>query len=179
MIPTAIFGLSSIVLEFVLGDPKVVFDWLVAITGMNVIFSWMCICGVHLRFRAAFVAQGFKLSDLPYVNPCFPYGNYIAMGGMLAVIVGQFTAVSDKSNILSWLQAYVGIFPFPLIYLVHKLVTGSKIVPLTECDFITGNMKMEARRSMMSYERKSNYEGKMSYDGGRTIESFIDNQSYA
>jgi amino acid permease len=51
-----------------------VFDWLVSICGLGVIVIWDMICIVHIRFRKAYLSQGFKIADLPFKAWLFPYG---------------------------------------------------------------------------------------------------------
>jgi lysine-specific permease len=53
------FGCLAFAGKFI-GD-GVVFNWLVAISGLGTIVAWFMICLVHIRFRHAYVAQGYKV----------------------------------------------------------------------------------------------------------------------
>jgi lysine-specific permease len=79
-------NLSIAFLGKVVGD-GVVFDWLVNITGLAIILTWLMILFVHQRFRRAYLAQGYKLDDLPYRAILFPYGNYYAAIIFMSVII--------------------------------------------------------------------------------------------
>lgn len=56
-----------------IGD-GVVFEWLVNICGLGVIVIWAMICIVHIRFRKAYVLQGYKIEELPFKAWLYPYG---------------------------------------------------------------------------------------------------------
>jgi amino acid transporter len=44
----------------------VVFDWLLALSGLAALFTWGSICVAHIRFRAAWKHQGHTLDELPF-----------------------------------------------------------------------------------------------------------------
>ncbi|TDZ74969.1 Amino-acid permease inda1 [Colletotrichum trifolii] len=44
----------------------VVFDWLLSLSGLAALFTWGSICAAHIRFRAAWKAQGHTLDELPF-----------------------------------------------------------------------------------------------------------------
>lgn len=141
MIPSIVFGLVFVIISNLGAGAALLFDWLLNITGFTVVISWCMICVIHLRFRAAFKAQGYLLTSLPYVAPFFPYGDWIAIVGASAVIIGQGVTLgmsSQASDPLVWAKSYVGVLLFPILYFTHKFWTKSKIVPLMECDFISG-----------------------------------------
>jgi lysine-specific permease len=53
------FGCLAFTGKFI-GD-GVVFNWLIAISGLTTLVAWFMICFVHIRFRLAYAAQGFKV----------------------------------------------------------------------------------------------------------------------
>lgn len=154
MVPSIVLGLVFVVIIQLGPNAVVLFDWLLNIAGFTVAITWAVISIVHLRFhtpncrfRASFVAQGRLLDDLPYVAWFYPYGDLIAIGGILTVIVGQGAALAatpDRGNIMAWLKMYLGLLLFPVMYLSHKYVTNSSLVPLLECDFTTTGDKMDS-----------------------------------
>lgn len=50
----------------------VVFNWLVNLTSLAGLITWVCISMTHLHFRQGYIAQGRSLSALPYIAPFFP-----------------------------------------------------------------------------------------------------------
>lgn len=43
-----------------------VFDWLLALSGLSTLFTWLAICLSHIRFRKAWRVQGHSLEELPF-----------------------------------------------------------------------------------------------------------------
>lgn len=42
------------------------FDWLLALSGLSTIFTWLSINIAHIRFRQAWKAQGHSVDELPF-----------------------------------------------------------------------------------------------------------------
>lgn len=61
-----------------------VFSWLLALSGLSYFFIWGSICLAHIRFRKAWVAQGYSLEQIPYRPKLGIYGSY--MGFTLNVL---------------------------------------------------------------------------------------------
>ncbi|KAG0016497.1 hypothetical protein BGZ80_009176 [Entomortierella chlamydospora] len=118
----------------------VVFTWLVNLTGMSALLTWMSISFIHLRFRAAFEAQGHSLSELPYIAPLFPYSCYtsILLGIMIVVMEGYQAATADPFDAAGVVAVFVGAPVFFLSIIIWKFYHKTSIVPLTEVDFDTG-----------------------------------------
>ncbi|KAG0019929.1 hypothetical protein BGZ81_009537 [Podila clonocystis] len=118
----------------------VVFKWLVNLTGMSALLTWMSISIIHLRFRAAFKAQGRSLSELPYVAPLFPYSCYISIALALMIVFMQgyqsVTAVPFEAE--GVVAVFVGAPVFFLTIIVWKVVHKTKLVPLLEVDLDSG-----------------------------------------
>ncbi|KAJ2419059.1 hypothetical protein GGF41_004786, partial [Coemansia sp. RSA 2531] len=66
-IATAIFLLSLI-------GNQVVYTWILSLAGVTGFVSWLGIAFSHLRFRGAYVRQGFDVNDLPYKSVLYPFG---------------------------------------------------------------------------------------------------------
>ncbi|KAI8916388.1 lysine-specific permease [Gorgonomyces haynaldii] len=114
----------------------VIFNWLLHLTGFSTLLSWMCICIIHLRFRKAYVQQGFNVSALVYKAPFFPYGTYIAIFGSLCVLFGAgISLAAQRAPFVEYLKLYMGVPLFPGLYLWYKIRNKTKLVPLSECNF--------------------------------------------
>ncbi|KAG0073573.1 hypothetical protein BGZ93_009520 [Podila epicladia] len=118
----------------------VIFKWLVNLTGMSALFTWLSISVIHLRFRAAFKAQGCSLSELPYVAPLFPYSCYISIALALMIVFMQgyqsVTAVPFETE--GVVAVFVGAPVFLLTIVVWKVVHKTRLVPLLEVDLDSG-----------------------------------------
>ncbi|KAG6836723.1 hypothetical protein H0H93_004386 [Arthromyces matolae] len=67
-----------------------VFDWLVALSGLSTIFTWMSICLCHIRFRMAWKHQGHSLEELPFQALGGVYGSYFGVILLSLVLIAQF-----------------------------------------------------------------------------------------
>ncbi|KAI1300690.1 hypothetical protein EDD11_006052 [Mortierella claussenii] len=118
----------------------VVFTWLVNLTGMSALLTWMSISFIHLRFRAAFKAQGRSLSELPYLAPLFPYSCYISilLALMIVFLEGYQAVTADPFNVEGVVAVFVGAPVFFLTIIVWKLYHKTRLVPLLEVDLDSG-----------------------------------------
>jgi len=103
-----------------------VFNWLVALSGLSTLFSWLSICITHIRFRRAWKVQGHSLEELPFR----------ALGGIYGSALGAFLIV-----LVLIAQFYIAVWPlggsespgkaaeaFFLSYLAAPVVIGFWIV---------------------------------------------------
>jgi lysine-specific permease len=114
-----------------------VYNWLLNASGLAGYLSWLGITITHFRFRKAYLAQGRKLSDLPYVSKWYPLGPILATLLCLVAIFGQNFGAFFGPNI-DWygaLVSYVGLPLFLIAYLGYKMVMKTRLVPLDQADF--------------------------------------------
>ncbi len=113
------------------------FVWLLNMSSLTGFIAWFGIALCHYRFRKAYIAQGYKLSDLPYYTRGFPFGPIFALCLCVLVVLGQqFDAwISHSVNIDNLIGTYIGLPAFILLYLGYKLYRGTKLVPLNKCKF--------------------------------------------
>ncbi|KAL1742743.1 amino acid permease/ SLC12A domain-containing protein [Schizophyllum fasciatum] len=67
-----------------------VFDWLVALSGLSILFTWLSICVCHIRFRAAWAAQGHSVEELPFRALGGVYGSWFGTILIVLVLIAQF-----------------------------------------------------------------------------------------
>ncbi|TCP20962.1 lysine:proton symporter (AAT family) [Scopulibacillus darangshiensis] len=134
LIITAAVGALAF-LASLFGDGQV-YVWLLNASGMSGFIAWLGIAISHYRFRKAYVLQGKQLKDLPYQAKWFPFGPIFAFIVCLIVIIGQ-NYNAFIGNGIDWkgiLVSYIGIPLFLIVWLVYKFKTGSKVIPLKNCD---------------------------------------------
>jgi len=132
---TAIFG-CIVFLSSIFGNGHI-FIWLVNISSLSGFIAWLGIAISHYRFRKAYLAQGKKLSDLPYRAKLYPFGPVFAFILCLIIILGQEYAMflSGHFHLLDFLATYIGVLAFLILWFGYKLIKKSKLVPLQDCDF--------------------------------------------
>jgi len=98
---------------------------------------WLGIAVCHLRFRKAWVAQGRSVDDLKFRSKFYPYGPWLALILFLVVLFGANIGVF-QAPVFSWfdfITGYLMIPVFVLLYLGHKFVKKTRVIPLKDCNF--------------------------------------------
>lgn len=70
------------------------FDWLLALSGLSVLFTWASICASHIRFRQAWKVQGHSIEELPFQALGGVYGSWFGLILIILVLIAQFYVVS-------------------------------------------------------------------------------------
>ncbi|EDO19124.1 hypothetical protein Kpol_2000p92 [Vanderwaltozyma polyspora DSM 70294] len=88
MLMSALFG----VIAFCATSPKEteVFSWLLAISGLSQLFTWITICVSHIRFRRAMQVQGRSLGEVGYLSQSGVYGSAYAAIMLFLALIAQF-----------------------------------------------------------------------------------------
>lgn len=66
-----------------------VFDWLQALSGLAVLFTWGSICLAHIRFRAAWKYHGHTLDEIPFKAAFGVCGSYLGLALNILVLLAQ------------------------------------------------------------------------------------------
>lgn len=96
-----------------------VFNWLLSLGGLSVLFTWASICFAHIRFRHAWKAQGHTIEELPFRAAFGEWGSWF--GGLLNVLVLIVTfyvavwPIGEKPNAKAFFLSYLAA-PIILVY---------------------------------------------------------------
>jgi lysine-specific permease len=123
-------------LSSIFGNGTVYF-WLLNATSLSGFIAWIGIAISHYRFRKAYVLQGKDLSLLPYVAKGYPFAPLCAFVLCLIVIAGQNyqALIADPIDWYGLLISYICVPLFLLIWIGHKLLNKTKVIPLKDCNF--------------------------------------------
>lgn len=139
----SLFGLIAFIATS--NRQEVVFQWLLSISGLSIIFTWASICMCHIRFRAAWAEQGHSLSELPFTAQFGVVGSWIGLIMNIFILVMQFWLGCDPIEKMSAGQRVEEFFstnlalPFVLIcYVGHKLIYRTSFVRTYSMDTYTG-----------------------------------------
>ncbi|KAI9305031.1 amino acid permease/ SLC12A domain-containing protein [Cunninghamella echinulata] len=138
VIVSSILGFACVFVSIY--SASVAFSWFLSITAVSGFISWWGIAFVHIRFRRAYVKQGRKVEDLPYVAWGYPFSPIFACVLCVLIILGQGYTSFAPFNVEKFFSNYIGIVPFCACYIIYKFVRKTKVVPLEECDFDTGRV---------------------------------------
>ncbi|OMJ21496.1 Lysine-specific permease [Smittium culicis] len=138
----ALCSLSVIVLFCLsLIGNQVIYNWLVAFSGIAGLISWTGISFTHWRFRRAYHIQGYSLDDLPYKAALYPFGPFFAFFALIFITLAQGyqTIINSehKFKVSDFFQAYIGIPMFLILYIGYKVTKKTKLVKLSEMDLET------------------------------------------
>jgi amino acid permease len=67
----------------------VVFEWLLALSGLAALFTWGSICLAHIRFRSAWKYHGHTVDEIPFKAAFGVYGSYVGLIIIFLVLIAQ------------------------------------------------------------------------------------------
>ena len=125
------------------------FVWMQALSGLSSIFSWGSICLAHIRFRRAWLLQGYTLEDLPFQSQPGLIGSWIGFLFNILILIVQFwigfapvntgrQASGSLGLTENWFQACLAIPIVILFYVFYKFKYNTAIVRSREMDLKTG-----------------------------------------
>jgi amino acid transporter len=88
---STIFIIAWGLLAFVNLDARgpVVFDWLLALSGLAALFTWGSICLAHIRFRSAWKHHGHTLDEIPFKAIGGTIGSWTGLVIIFVVLIAQ------------------------------------------------------------------------------------------
>ncbi|PVV02234.1 hypothetical protein BB560_003317 [Smittium megazygosporum] len=118
-----------------------VYQWLVSITSVSSIIIWIFILFTQWRFRRGFLIQGYSLDDLPFISAFYPYGQLFSFFFLIFILFAQgySTFIGGPFDAVGFVQAYLGIPIFLILWLGYKFTIKTKMIPLEEIDYETEN----------------------------------------
>lgn len=144
IIITNIFGLFAFI---ACSDKQVdAFDWLMALSGLSSIFTWLSINFAHIRFRAGLKAQGRSVDELAFTSATGVWGSWYAMFIYALVLIAQFWIavwpIGAAPNASAFFQSYLGVPVVLASWIGYKIYAKSWriIIPASEIDLDTGRL---------------------------------------
>lgn len=121
-----------------------VLDWMLALSGLSSIFTWGSICLAHIRFRAAWKAQGHSLDELAFRSQPGVIGSWLGFILNVIILVAQFwtgawpVGYENKNQAESFFLAYLAAPIVILFYLSYKIWYKTPIMRVKDMDLQTG-----------------------------------------
>lgn len=142
------------------GHQDVVFNWLMSIAALSVVFVWPTLCICHLRWRAALKHNDIPLSSLGFVSYTGVWGSWYSIVVNILILIGQFWVAlfpSGLPDVSNFFQNYTCVPVVLCLYFGHKCYTGkwSKFyLRVDEIDIFTGRMIYDMELLRMEQEEK-------------------------
>ncbi|KAH8788145.1 amino-acid permease inda1 [Diaporthe sp. PMI_573] len=97
---------------------EVVFDWLVALSGLAALFTWGSICLAHIRFRKAWAYHGHTLDEIPFRAIGGVYGSWLGLILCALVLLASFYSAicpPGKSGVGTAEEFFMAMLALPVV----------------------------------------------------------------
>lgn len=117
------------------------YGYIVNLSGVSTFLVWGAISFIHIRFRKAWKAQGHGANELPFVSFMYPLNAYFGLGAniFLAFIQGWTTLAPFNAG--NFVDAYILLPLFPLIYFGYKFAFKTHLWRASEIDLQSGRRR--------------------------------------
>lgn len=114
------------------------YSYIVNLSGVSTFLVWGAISFIHIRFRQAWSAQGRSPNELPFKSFAYPWNAYFGLcANMFLALVQGWTTLSPF-DAGTFVDAYILLPLFPVIYLVYKFVFRTRFLRVYEMDLDAG-----------------------------------------
>ncbi|KAF2707179.1 amino-acid permease inda1 [Pleomassaria siparia CBS 279.74] len=126
----------------------VVFNWLLALSGLAALFTWGSICLAHIRFRKAWAYHGHTVDEIPFKALGGVAGSWLGLAIIFMVLCAQFyTAISPiGSNVGTAEDFFISYLALPVVILfwvIGYLWKGKAWLRTASMDVDTGRRELD------------------------------------
>jgi amino acid transporter len=141
------------------------FNWLLALSALSAVFTWLSICLAHIRFRKGWRVQGHSLSELAFRSQPGLIGSYVGLIFNILVLVAQFWVafapfdygeLSTSVRLQRFFSIYLALPVTIAFYIPYKFYYRTSVVRSHNMDLHTGirELNIEALIEEEREERK-------------------------
>jgi amino acid transporter len=123
------------------------FNWLLALSALSAVFTWLSICMAHIRFRKGWKVQGHSLSELAFKSQPGVIGSWIGVIFNVLVLIAQFyvsimpldpTITTTPDRLKNFFSVYLALPVTIAFYVPYKLYFRTSVVRSHNMDLHTG-----------------------------------------
>lgn len=123
------------------------FNWLLALSALAAVFTWLSICLAHIRFRKGWKVQGHSLSELAFKSQPGVIGSWIGLILNCLVLVAQFYVsvapfgfreMTTPQRLQRFFSVYLALPVTIAFYIPYKLYYRTSVVRSHNMDLHTG-----------------------------------------
>ena len=127
------------------------FNWMIAISGLATIFTWMSICLCHIRFRRAWHLQGHTVDELAFKSQATVYGSWAGFIFNVLVLIAQFwtgfapvgySEMTASERVENFFQAYLAFPIVALCFIGFKIFKRTSFKRARDIDVTSGRREM-------------------------------------
>ncbi|KAF7960470.1 hypothetical protein EAE96_000150 [Botrytis aclada] len=127
-------------------------NWLYSLSGLSSLFTWGSICLAHIRFRAAWKAQGHTLDELAFTSQVGIIGSWIGFLLNCLVLVAQFwtaiwpigyASMSQTDIAKNFFLAYLAAPVVLAFYIPYKIWYKTPFMKIMDMDLDTGKRDLD------------------------------------
>lgn len=139
------------------------YSYIVNLSGVSTFLVWGSISFIHIRFRSAWKHQGRSVDELPFKSLWYPWNAYFGLFANVFLAFVQGWTTLSPFNAGNFVDAYILLPIFPIIYFIYKFWNKTRFWRLDEIDLDHG------RRKDLDAARKSISEGEEVLVSGRKV----------
>lgn len=117
------------------------YNYIVNLSGVSIFLVWGAISFVHIRFRQAWSKQGRSVNELPFKSLWYPWNAYFGLFANLFLALVQGWTTLSPFNAGNFVDAYILLPLFPVIYFVYKFWNNTRLWRLDEIDLDSGRRR--------------------------------------
>ncbi|KAI0116125.1 putative amino acid transporter [Hypoxylon sp. NC0597] len=117
------------------------YSYIVNLSGVSTFLVWGSISLTHIRFRQAWVAQGNLVEDLPFISLWYPWNAYFGLAANIFLALVQGWSNFSPWDAGGFVDAYVLLPLFFVIYAGYKLVFRTRLWRNDEIDLQSGRRR--------------------------------------
>lgn len=131
--------------------------WLQNLVGVSNQLSWWSIGLTSIRFRRALKRQG-KTSNLLYTNWTYPWGPFLVVILMTAIILIQGWSAFAPFSVSHFFSMYIELFVMVVMVIGWKIIKRTKWIKLDEMDLETDRYE-PTEQELADYAEEDNLKG--------------------
>lgn len=117
------------------------YGYIINLSGVSTFLVWGSISFIHIRFRTAWKKQGHSVSELPFKSALYPWNAYFGVAANVFLALVQGWATFAPFNAGNFVDAYILLPLFGIIWIVYKLVFKTHFWRSHEMDLQSGQRK--------------------------------------
>ncbi|KAB8801904.1 hypothetical protein FH972_026725 [Carpinus fangiana] len=114
------------------------YNYIVNLSGVSTFLVWGSISFIHIRFRGAWARQGRTPEELPFRSFLYPYNAYFGLAANIFLALVQGWTTLSPFNAGNFVDAYILLPLFPIIFVTYKLIFKTKFWRLEDIDLDEG-----------------------------------------